>query len=83
MLGISPQGVAGSAYGTVLATFIEMAIPMCVFYEGSILVGKGDAVFTDEQSGRALQVFGRDPVEEPLDRLPRIGHAASGSISTG
>lgn len=31
VLSIPPLGVAGSAYGTVLATLVEMAIPMAVF----------------------------------------------------
>jgi len=30
-LNIAPQGVAGSAYGTVLATLLEMGIPSAVF----------------------------------------------------
>lgn len=30
-LGIAPMGIAGSAYGTVLATLLELAIPLAIF----------------------------------------------------
>jgi len=40
-LNIPPQGIAGSAYGTVLATLIELAIPLGAFLSPSLHANYG------------------------------------------